>query len=313
MNVNAIISAEEAARSLREGGVVALPTETVYGLAAVFDNEDAVRTIFRIKGRPAENPVIVHVASLEQAATVGIFNDVAARLAAHFWPGPLTLVLPRQHGVPDIVTAGLDTVAIRMPDHATFLAVISRVRKPLAAPSANLSGKPSPTMARHVIEDFGGSVRVVDGGATRIGIESTVVLAELDRIIVLRPGAITREQLFEVGGVPVVDAAREDRKASPGTRFKHYAPSARVVLLTTPAPWDLGPGSRLVLSRTDPGIGIPWRPLREETLYADLRWADELHVDEILVHCDEAILRNEALLDRLRHAAGLATENDVGT
>jgi len=303
---------------LREGGVVALPTETVYGLAAVFNDEEAVRSIFELKGRPADNPVIVHVSTLEQAAGVAIFNDCAARLAAQFWPGPLTLVLPRQSGVPDIITAGLETVAVRMPDNEVFLDVVQRVGKPLAAPSANLSGKPSPTMAQHVVQDHDGRVPVVDGGATRIGIESTVVRPLDDRIILLRPGHITRQDLERVGGVPVVNAEDPDKAASPGTRYRHYAPHAKLTLITSDPlrspPVPTGPlGNAVVLARTDPGWGIPWRELREENVYADLRWADDLHVDEILVHCDEAVLRNEALMNRLRHAAGLALDNDVGT
>lgn len=310
-----IVSIDEAVELLQKGGVVAVPTETVYGLAAVYDNASAVNAVFRIKQRPPDNPLIVHVASFGDAATVGVFDDVAARLARRFWPGPLTLVLPKQAGVPEVVTAGHDTVAVRMPDHAYLIEIIRRVGKPLAAPSANVSGRPSPTQAQHVLDDHQGRVAVVDGGTTRHGIESTVVRTWADRIEVLRPGSITRGQLSEVGGVPVVIADAETRSASPGTRHRHYAPRAKVVLTDVldrdhvhgrNAVWKVA-----ILSARDPEWGVPWRPLSAATLYADLRWADDLEVDEILVHCDDAILENEALIDRLRRAAGMNAGHDA--
>ena len=298
-------------RILEGGGIVALPTETVYGLAAVVDNEEALREIFRVKGRPADNPMIVHVATLEQAAKVAVFNEVAARLAAACWPGPLTLVLPRQQGLSDTVTAGLDTVAVRMPDHPVFNEVLRRVGKPLAAPSANRSGRPSPTLAMHVAEDHEGRVKVVEGGATRVGLESTVARPQDDRIILLRPGAITREQLADLGGVDVENAEEGDEMRSPGTRYRHYAPRTPVRLVDSISlPGD---STVAILSSEEPELSVPWRKLTPETLYADLRWADSLQVDEILVHCDRASLHNEALMNRLRHAAGTGLKDDVGT
>jgi len=302
-----IITAADAAERLGKGLVVALPTETVYGLAALVSSADAVHAIYRLKGRPADNPLIVHVTDIDQADTVAVVTPEARRLAAAFWPGPLTLVLERRTGVAEAVAAGLPTVAVRAPDHAIFQDILRTVGEPLAAPSANLSGAPSPTTAEHVLQDHQGAVPVVDGGPCRSGLESTVVRVEPDRLILLRPGAIDRAALETASGLPVVDGSSDAKAASPGTRYRHYAPRARVRLFTDLNALlqaaETASGRVVVLSTVDPGPGLEWRPLLPQTLYAELRAADDLRVDEILVHCDSDTVGNEALMDRLTRAA----------
>ena len=294
--------------------MVALPTETVYGLAARITDEAALGSVFMLKGRPADNPLIVHVMSAQQADTIGIMTDMDRTLAEAFWPGPLTLVLQRRPIVPDRVTAGLPTVAVREPDSDAFREVLLLVGEPLAAPSANLSGRPSPTTAQHVILDHQGRVPVVDGGPCRAGLESTVIQVEADRILILRPGVITRADLERASGLPVQTAAHDQRSASPGSRYRHYAPQARIRIFTElDALTDAAAraeGRTMILSRFDPGLAVEWRPLQADRLYAELRAADELQVDEILVHCDDVTVRDEALMDRLLRAAD--TDSEAG-
>lgn len=220
------IELDRACELIKQGELVAIPTETVYGLAADAKNALAVQKIFETKGRPADNPLIVHISSLEQ---MKYFSDEipkdAYRLAEHFWPGPLTLVLKRKNEVLDIVTAGLDTVAIRMPDHPLTLKLIEQTG-PVTAPSANRSGKPSPTKAEHIVQDYGDSIPYLDGGPTNIGIESTVLDLSEKPYRVLRPGNISTDELFELLGVEIKKATRSKR--SPGTRHTHYKPNAAV-------------------------------------------------------------------------------------
>ncbi len=228
-----------AAALLQAGDVVAIPTETVYGLAADARNGDAVAAIFRAKGRPADNPLIVHIAQLSDLdALVRDVPPVARALAEAYWPGPLTMIFDKADGVPDEVTAGLSTVAVRMPSHPVAQRVMALSGCPLAAPSANRSGSPSPTDAHRVAEDMEGRIAaIVDGGACSVGVESTVVSVTDSRVRLLRPGAVTVEMLTAVAGEVELDEAvmaplREGATAaSPGMKYKHYAPNARVVLL----------------------------------------------------------------------------------
>ena len=197
----------EAARTLREGGIVAFPTETVYGLGADARNPEAVRRVFEAKGRPSDNPLIVHIADRKQLEELALpFGRTEERLMDAFWPGPLTIVLPVRPGaVAPQVTAGLDTVAVRMPAHPVALRLIAAAGCPVAAPSANRSGRPSPTLAAHVREDLDGRIDgIVDGGPAEVGLESTVVMVAGGRIHVLRPGGVTREALAEAAGCEVV-------------------------------------------------------------------------------------------------------------
>ncbi|TVX89513.1 L-threonylcarbamoyladenylate synthase [Paenibacillus agilis] len=201
---------QEAALCLAEGKTVAFPTETVYGLGADATSTEAVESIFAAKGRPSDNPLIVHIAHREQLDNLVLpYNELACRLMEHFWPGPLTLVLPARPGaVSPRVTAGLSTVAVRMPDHEVALRLIAASGKPIAAPSANRSGRPSPTRAEHVETDLAGRIAgVVDGGSTGVGVESTVVELDGDRIHVLRPGGVTLDMLAELGAPVTVDRA----------------------------------------------------------------------------------------------------------
>lgn len=230
-----MISIEEqrlarAAALLRAGALVAFPTETVYGLGANALDAAAVARIFAAKGRPADNPLIVHIDGEAMLATVvAAVPPDARKFIRRFWPGPLTLVLPRTGRVPDIVTAGLPNVAVRMPAHPLALALITAANVPLAAPSANRSGRPSPTTAAHVIEDLP-DVFVLDGGATEHGLESTVVAFGVTPRV-LREGAVTLEQLRELVPATILAAHAEgERVESPGQKYKHYAPRVPLIL-----------------------------------------------------------------------------------
>lgn len=242
-----------AAAVIRRGGLVAFPTETVYGLGADALDPRAVARIFAAKGRPPDNPLIVHVAGAEDAFRLATRVPPAARrLAADFWPGPLTLVLPRSDLVPPITAGGLDTVALRMPDHPVALALIRAAGCPVAAPSANLSGRPSPTTAQHVLEDMAGRVDlVVDGGPARVGVESTVIDLSREPPVLLRPGGVTLERLrAAVGGVEVDPAVWAEgvvaTARAPGMKYRHYAPRAGLVLVEGPPEAAAAEAVRLV-------------------------------------------------------------------
>ncbi len=234
-------SVKKAAQILQNGGLVGIPTETVYGLAANALNGRAVAKIFAAKGRPMDNPLIVHIADfadIERFNLVGEIPESAQKLAKSFWPGPLTIIMKKSEIIPDEVSAGLNTVAVRFPSHPLAQKIISAANTPLAAPSANLSGSPSPTTATHVMNDLDGKIdAVIDGGACSVGVESTVITLATDVPRVLRPGGITVEQLRSVLGEVDVDNAvlhkLEDGASvsSPGMKYKHYAPKANVILL----------------------------------------------------------------------------------
>ncbi len=222
---------EHFAAILRAGNVAAFPTETVYGLGADATNSDAVLKIYETKGRPRFNPLIVHVADLAMAERCVEFSALARRLAA-FWPGPLTLVLPLrpEAGLSDIVSAGLDTVGVRVPDHPLALALIRAVGRPLAAPSANPSGRLSPTRADQVVRAFGGRVPVLDGGPCRAGVESTIIAVDGEVVTQLRAGALTRAEIERAIGRPIAQATAGDAVRSPGMLASHYAPNAALRL-----------------------------------------------------------------------------------
>jgi len=226
-----------AAAILRGGGLVAVPTETVYGLAARADSADAVAAIYRAKGRPDFNPLIVHVATLEMAESLAVFDDLARDLAARFWPGPLTLVLPLRVGAPiaPAVTAGLPTIALRMPAHSAMRLVLDRAGLPLAAPSANRSGAVSPTCADHVLASLGGRIEaVLDGGACETGLESTIIaLREGGGWQLLRPGPIEEARISSILGMPLgVTSAKIE---APGQLAGHYSPGKPIRLDATAA------------------------------------------------------------------------------
>jgi L-threonylcarbamoyladenylate synthase len=230
---------KEAASLLAQGQVVAFPTETVYGLGADGLNPDACRKIFAAKGRPADNPLILHICEMDQILqlTSGL-TPIAKKLMEAFWPGPMTLIVHKSDIIPDVVTAGLDTVAVRFPVHEVARELIRLAGTPIAAPSANKSGKPSPTNAQDVLQDMDGIIAgIVDGGACNIGVESTIIDTTGDEAVILRPGGITREMIAEVMGKVEIDPglvkANETPKA-PGMKYRHYAPKAPMVLIEGP-------------------------------------------------------------------------------
>ena len=303
---------KKSASLLLQSNTVAIPTETVYGLAASALDSDAVAKIFAAKGRPADNPLIIHISELSEFDRYCYPNENALRLAEAFWPGPLTMILPRKDIIPDIVTAGLDSVAVRMPSHPVARKIISLCGVPLAAPSANISGKPSPTRAEHVIHDMKDNphvAAVVDGGACECGVESTVVSLVGEHPCLLRPGFVTVEQLKTV--VPDLTVAEavlrslpESEKAlSPGLKHRHYAPEAKTVCLCGTAEKaaeyiqnNASDGKVAVIcfdgeeSHYPGRITIPYgSPEKPETLaenvFDALRKADELNCSEIFVRC----------------------------
>ena len=317
-----------AAEIIRNGGLVAIPTETVYGLGANGLDENAVAKIFEAKGRPQDNPLILHISGPEQ---VELFcrdvPEMAYRLAEKFWPGPLTMVLPARDCVPKRTTGGLDTVAVRCPDNDVTRQIIRLAGVPLAAPSANISGKPSTTTALHVLHDHDGRIdAVVDGGSCRVGVESTIVDLTGHRPRLLRPGGVTPEQLLDVLGDLVVDkavTAQIDRDAvvkAPGMKYKHYAPDCDVVIVAgsreKAAAWiraHYQPGDRVLCFEEELSLYEGCDPLaygREEAvetlsagLFAALRELDESGVGHVYARCPVGGGVAYAVQNRLKKAA----------
>lgn len=221
---------EDAAECIRKGGLVVFPTETVYGLGANTFNADAVKKIYTAKGRPSDNPLISHIADIDQVHLLA--REVpkgAKKLMEAYWGGPLTIILKRKENVPEIVSANLDTVSVRMPSHSVANALIRLAKTPVAAPSANLSGSPSPTTFAHCKQDMGGRVDyIIDGGECQIGVESTVVDMTGDIPVILRPGAVTLEDIREVCGEGIFGGEYADAPKCPGMKYTHYSPKAEV-------------------------------------------------------------------------------------
>ena len=236
MKTKQSLNIEEAAALLQNKEVVAFPTETVYGLGADATNDEAVGKIFAAKGRPSDNPLIVHIGDVSQLECVATkITDTAKKLIDAFWPGSLTIVLPKQIGLSDKVTAGLATVGVRMPSHSVALELLRKVQLPIAAPSANVSGKPSPTTAKHVADDLDGKIAgIVDGGDAQIGLESTVIDCTMELPVILRPGGVTKEEIEAViGPVGIHESPRESDATpkSPGMKYKHYSPNAPMTIV----------------------------------------------------------------------------------
>ena len=322
-----------AGKLLKDGELVAIPTETVYGLAADALNGEAVANIFKAKGRPMDNPLIVHIADLSQVDDLVAFvPPVLEDLAKAFWPGPLTVILEKSDLIPDEVSAGLDTVAIRMPSHPVARAIIKAAGTPLAAPSANTSGMPSPTTAAHVLHDMDGKIAaVVDGGPCEVGVESTVLTLCTRVPRILRPGRVTPEDLFDVlGDVDVDDAvlgqlAEGAVAASPGMKYKHYSPKAEVYIVDGSAEGfakfvnekvaeraaDEAAVAALVFDGEESLVNCVTLPFgaeddslgQAEHLFDDLRRADELGVSDIYVRCPSAEGVGLAVMNRLLRAA----------
>ena len=228
----------EAAEILLRGGLVAFPTETVYGLGGIATDSSAASKIYAAKGRPSDNPLIIHIAQPEDAEQYAHTNALYYRLAKAFMPGPLTVILPKKDSIPHTVTGGLDTVAVRCPDHPIAQALIRQTGIAIAAPSANLSGSPSPTCGEHVRRDLDGRIdAILDGGDCEIGLESTIVQIKEDGLVLLRPGAITADALscvcdrVEIAPSITEELSENERPLSPGMKYKHYAPAVPLVLL----------------------------------------------------------------------------------
>ncbi len=305
-----------AADSLARGGLVAFPTETVYGLGADATQGEAVARLYAAKGRPSFNPLIAHVADLEAARALAVFTGDAERLAAAFWPGPLTLVLKRQPDCPvsDLATSGLDTIALRVPDHPVANGILRAFGRPVVAPSANRSGHVSPTTAAHVAGDLDGRIDlIVDDGPTRVGVESTIV-ACLDRPVLLRSGGVPRDAIEEVLGRPleVDDQDGDDSEAplAPGMLTSHYAPQARLrlsandvasdeALLAFGPPLASGADARMVLNLSTRGDLVE----AAANLFAHLRALDTSGAGSIAVMPVPEQGLGEAINDRLRRAA----------
>ncbi len=322
-----------AAAEIAAGGLVAFPTETVYGLGGDATNADAVAKIFEAKGRPTTDPLIVHISHFGELEDVAVEPPaVARRLAERFWPGPLTLVLRRSDKIPSSVSAGLDTVAVRYPNHPVAIALMRASGKPIAAPSANRFSRPSPTRAEHVLADLRGRVRLVlDGGPTQVGVESTVVDCTCDLPEVLRPGGVTVEELRSVEpNIAYAPRQAESSQAvsSPGLLLKHYSPRAEVQLFEGPRGAVLtrilaeidevasqGKAAGLLAYTEDlvplAGARIPSFDLGAAAtpdvvarkLFEGLRWLDEQAVDVILVRSPSRESLGEAIWDRLYRAA----------
>ena len=302
----------EAGRRLRDGDLVAFPTETVYGLGADATNGRAVAAIFEAKGRPHFNPLISHVADRDAATRIAVLSPLAWKLAARFWPGPLTMVLPRVAGcaVSELATAGLGTIAVRIPSHAVALALLEATGRPVAAPSANRSGRVSATTAAHVAADLGDAVAMIlDGGATEHGVESTVIDLATATPLLLRPGAVTSEEIAEVIGEPLQRAAPiAERPNAPGRLESHYAPNARVRLgarSVEPGEALLAFGARLP-AHNDAVCNLSVAGnLREAAanLFAALRQLDASGAESIAVMPIPDVGLGEAINDRLRRAA----------
>jgi L-threonylcarbamoyladenylate synthase len=318
----------QAVELLRVGEVIALPTETVYGLAANALDSKAVSKIFKAKGRPANNPIIVHVASVEMAKRcVAKWPTTADKLAKSFWPGPLTLVLPRANEIPNIVTAGGTTVGIRWPSHPFIQAVIRECGFPLAAPSANLSGCVSPTNAGHVRKQLGGKIPlIVDGGQSQIGIESTVLDLTVSPPQILRPGMIHGESLLAAladCGLRIADCGLKTSGVlrSPGLLKKHYSPKAKLVVLHWRDETDLRsqlstfnpqPSTCFFIAHThipsaEGFAGVSVIPHDAEAfaraIYAELHRCDEMGVKIVVVEAPPALPEWSGIADRLRRAA----------
>lgn len=320
---------EPAAQILRRGGLLGIPTETVYGLGADGLNSEAVRRIFQAKGRPQDNPLILHIPSVDCLGEYCKEIPLAAfQLAGQFWPGPLTLILKRREIVPDIVTAGMDTVGMRCPDHRITRAILTAAGRPVAAPSGNTSGRPSPTTAAHMLEDMDGKIDgIVEGGPCSVGVESTILDLTEQPPRLLRPGGITLEQLRAVLGAVSVDQAVTrslepgERPRAPGMKYRHYAPKAPVTVVRGEA----AQSARYICRRLGAGDGVicfseftslfeghlveSIGPLQDEAeqarrLFDALRYFDGTKAERIWAQCPSDTGLGLAISNRLNKAAG---------
>ncbi|MCM1246241.1 MAG: L-threonylcarbamoyladenylate synthase [Roseburia sp.] len=332
----------EAVQKLRQGGLVAFPTETVYGLGGNGLLKEASQKIYEAKGRPSDNPLILHIGNMRQLKEIVRYvPEVAKRLAEAFWPGPLTMIFEKAACVPYETTGGLDTVAVRMPQHTGALAFLEQAGVPVAAPSANTSGRPSPTRAEHVKQDLDGKIdMIIDGGEVGIGLESTIVDVTGEVPVILRPGYITWQMLKETAGEVMMDpalmsAGADERPRAPGMKYRHYAPEAKMIVFrgepaaVTARINDVIKGYIHSGTYTAEEIGIlatkeskgdypvgqavAAGSRKEDTtgkyIYGVLRMFDELHVKIILSESFYESAQSEAIMNRLLKAAGQQTED----
>lgn len=323
---------QDAAKALREGKLVAFPTETVYGLGANALNTDAVKKIFEAKGRPSDNPLIVHISDVSKLnELVAEIPEAADLLIKAFWPGPLTMVFEKSTLVPGIITAGLETVAVRMPDSPIAQKLIRESGVPVAAPSANISGRPSPTTHRHVMEDLYGRIDyIIDGGPCQVGVESTVLDVTTDIPTILRPGGITLEMLEKVLGKVNTDSVLEItgdiKPRSPGMKYRHYSPKAEMVLISGQSDLVAKKINRLIKESSKQGLRVGVLTSLENAhnynaevvvnagsvnhaeqiaagLYDSIRTFDEKKVDIIYSETFEEKGIGRAIMNRLRKAS----------
>ena len=320
---------KKAAKVLEAGGLVAFPTETVYGLGAYALDSEVCKKIFEAKGRPSDNPLIVHVSDMMDAFLYGEFDPNSRKLAQCFWPGALTLVVKRSSGIPDVVTGGLDTVAIRVPAHTTANRLLQVSRMPIAAPSANRSGNPSPTTAAHVLKDLDGRIdMLIEDDTVNVGIESTVIDMTSKNPTILRPGIITREQIETVLGEIVTFAGEysgEGIPMAPGMKYRHYAPEAGLFLVCGDETKRAAKINRLAEEAEAKGQKTYILALKDRTecfacervivlgsdpseaassLYSALRRCDEEDADVIFAEGFEERGVGLALMNRLKKASG---------
>lgn len=317
----------KAAELIKSGEIVGIPTETVYGLGADASNEEAVAKVFQAKGRPADNPLIVHLADFSQAVDyTKSIPELAYKLAERFCPGPLTMVLPKNDRIPMITSGGLDTVGIRVPSHPVMHRIIELSGCPIAAPSANTSGYPSPTSASHVMRDMSGKIAaVVDGGSSEFGVESTVISIEGEKTVrILRPGCVTKEMLSEICGEVIIDHAilheleAGQKAASPGMKYKHYSPRADIIMVegslsgfTAYVGENYGDGVYALIFDTD-REGFPYRYMtygkdsseQAHLLFQRLRELDDIGAEKVYVRAPSPEGVGLAVYNRLIRAAG---------
>ena len=317
----------KAAELIKSGEIVGIPTETVYGLGADASNEEAVAKVFQAKGRPADNPLIVHLADFSQTVDyTKSIPELAYKLAERFCPGPLTMVLPKNDRIPMITSGGLDTVGIRVPSHPVMHRIIELSGCPIAAPSANTSGYPSPTSASHVKRDMSGKIAaVVDGGSSEFGVESTVISIEGENTVrILRPGCVTKEMLSEICGEVIIDHAilheleAGQKAASPGMKYKHYSPRADIIMVegsligfTAYVGANYGDGVYALIFDTD-REGFPYRYMtygkdsseQAHLLFQRLRELDDIGAEKVYVRAPSPEGVGLAVYNRLIRAAG---------
>lgn len=314
-----------AAQLIRDGEVVGMPTETVYGLAADATNPEAVKKIFEAKGRPSDNPLIVHISDIDMLSDIACeIPKLAMQCAQMFWPGPLTMVLPKKAVIPSVTSGGLDTVGVRYPSDKTAQRLIAVSGKPLAAPSANLSGSPSPTTAKYVLDDMNGRIpAIIDGGSCSVGVESTVISFQDDAIRLLRPGYISVEMLHDVTENIIIDKgvleqlALNAKVSSPGMKYKHYSPKAEIYIIKS----SFDEFSKYVINGLKPGdaamlfdgetldSAIPQvhygdtSEKQAQRVFSALRECDEIGAVRVFARCPQTSGVGLAVYNRLLRAA----------